>query len=111
MKIRSLIIGSSLTALAGLVLSAAVIIMGRGTGGFDESGLYEGMDRSAIIARYGTPDARKKHDHTERLTYTDGDHYQYLLMLREDKLLYWERDRVYKPNRFSSVGNWTGTPQ
>ena len=98
-------------AVAGLALSAVGFVMTRDPNGFDESGLYEGMDRSAIVARYGTPDARKMHDHYERLTYIDGAHYQYLLMLRDDTLLYWERDRVYKANRFSSIGEWTGTPQ
>lgn len=111
MKTRQLIIRLSLTALVGLAFYAAVSTMGRGSGGFNESALYKGMDRSAIIARYGTPDQRKKHDNAERLIYIDGDHYQYLLMLRDDKLLYWEHDRVYKANRFSSIGEWTDAPR
>lgn len=104
MKVRRLIIQLAITAVTGLAISAAVLTMGRRQSGFDASGLYEGMDRSAIIARYGTPDSRKSHDHSERLTYTDGEHYQYLLMLRDDKLIYWDHDRVYKANRFSSLG-------
>lgn len=101
---RQVTIRLTITALTGLALSAAVFAMNRGQSGFAASGLYEGMDRSAIIARYGTPDARKSHDHAERLTYTDGEHYQYLLMLRDGKLIYWEHDRVYKASRFSSIG-------
>ncbi len=109
LKMRPLITRLSLTALAAVALAAAVFTMGRGAGTFDESGLYEGMDRSAIVARYGPPDARKSHDHAERLTYTDGEHYQYLLMLRDGKLIYWEHDRVYQASRFSSIGERTGT--
>jgi hypothetical protein len=111
LKSQQLAIRLTFTALGALALSAAVFAMTRAKSGFDPSGLYEGMDRSAIIARYGTPDARKSHDHAERLTYIDGEHYQYLLMLRDDKLLYWEHDRVYKANRFSSIGEWEDAPK
>jgi len=70
---------------------------------FDDSALYKGMDRSTILGHYGTPDKRKVRAHTERLTYMDGDHYQYLLMLSHGELVYWEQERVYKANRFSDV--------
>jgi len=69
----------------------------------DESKLYKGMDRSAILARFGTPDARKIHDNAERLTYRDGDNYQYLILLIDGKLVAWHHDRIFKANRFSNV--------
>ena len=84
-----------------LLLCMAVSVGGCDDSRFDKSKLYEGMDRSSIIAHYGTPDSRKNHDTNERLTYKDGEHYQYLLMLKDGKLLYWQHDRVYKANRFS----------
>jgi hypothetical protein len=70
---------------------------------YDETELYVGMDRSSIVARFGTPDAKKSHDDVERLTYQDGDNYQYLLLLRDGKLLDWHHDRIFKANRFSDV--------
>jgi hypothetical protein len=91
--------------LAVLLAGFVATLGGCGESRFDESKLYEGMDRSAIVAHFGTPDDRKKHDHAERLTYLDGDHYQYLLMLIDGKLKYWEHDRVYKAGRFSNIRN------
>jgi len=89
------------------ILSLAIIVIfaaaGCGESSIDESKLYKGMDRSGIIARFGKPDKRKTHDNVERLTYTDGDHYQYLLLLVDDKLVEWHHDRIYKANRFSNV--------
>jgi len=75
---------------------------------FDEAPLYQGMDRSVIIANYGPPDKRKTHDQVERLTYLDGDHYQYLLLLIDGKLQAWDKDRVYKEGRFSNIRHGSG---
>lgn len=86
-----------------LLLAVAVVTSGCDGGKIDETKLYEGMDRSTIIANFGSPDSRKKHDHIERLTYKDGEHYKYMLMLDDGKLKYWYRDRVYKTSRFSNV--------
>ncbi len=76
---------------------------GCGDGRIDESKLYQGMDRSSIIAHFGSPDARKTHDNVERLTYKDGDNYQYLILLIDGKLETWHHDRIYKANRFSNI--------
>ena len=86
-----------------LVLAFCVMAVGCGENQLDESKLYEGMDRSGIIARFGTPDSRKSHGDVERLTYRDGDHYQYLLLLTDGKLVAWRHDRIFKANRFSNV--------
>lgn len=75
---------------------------------FNETYLYEGMDRSVIVAKYGPPDKRKARGGVERLTYIDGDHYQYLLLLVDDKLQTWHKDRVYKESRFSNIRNRPG---
>ncbi len=90
---------------AVILLGMAVSVGGCGESRFDESKLYEGMDRSSIIAHFGMPDSRKKRDSIERLTYKDGEHYQYLMMLKDGKLAYWQHDRVYKTSRFSSIRN------
>ncbi len=89
--------------LTCLLLAFCVLAGGCGDGKFDETSLYKGMDRSSIIARFGTPDARKAHGDVERLTYQDGDHYQYLLLLMDGKLTDWHHDRIFKANRFSDV--------
>lgn len=88
-----------------MCFTAAVTVLAGGCGesGFDETKLYQGMDRSGIIARFGAPDARRQHGDAERLTYKDGEHYQYLLLLIDGKLKYWHHDRVYKANRFSII--------
>lgn len=91
---------AGILSLIAVCLTTAV---GCGDRSIDESKLYKGMDRSGIIARFGPPDKRKSHDDVERLTYMDGDHYQYLLLLRDDKLIEWHHDRIYKANRFSNV--------
>jgi len=72
---------------------------------FNETHLYKGMDRSLIIAKYGAPDKRKSRDDVERLIYTDGKHYQYLLLLIDDKLQDWHKDRVYQPGKYSNILN------
>ena len=51
------------------------------------------MDRSLIIAHYGAPDDRKQRGDTERMTYKDGNRYQYLLLLSDGKLVDWHKDR------------------
>jgi len=91
---------------AGILSLTMVIFVsagGCGESSVDESKLSKGMDRSSIIARFGAPDARKSHGEMERLTYSDGDHYQYLLLLDDGKLIEWHHDRIYKANRFSNV--------
>ncbi|GAB4108201.1 MAG: hypothetical protein Kow00105_14520 [Phycisphaeraceae bacterium] len=101
-------LGLRITAtLASLLLM--FIMTGCNGERFDGSRLYKGMDRSTIIARYGQPDARKRHGNAERLTYRDGKHYQYLLMLIDDRLEYWEHERVYTAKRYSSIRDWTPT--
>lgn len=98
--------------LIGLCLLAPLVLLaGCGERRLDETKLYKGMDRSAIIAHFGAPDARKSHPPAERFIYKDGEHYQYLLMLIDDKLQYWHHDRVYKANRFSSIRNWSDAEQ
>lgn len=76
-----------------------------GCGGdrIDPNVFHKGMHRSAIIARLGAPDAVKRHDDVERLTYKDGEHYKYLLLLDDGKLTVWRHDRVYKKSRFSTI--------
>jgi hypothetical protein len=96
---------------ACLVTAIALLLAGCGESRFDPSKLYKGMDRSTIVAQYGSPDGRKRHDDVERLTYKDGEHYQYLLMLVDGKLKYWHHDRVYKANRFSNIRNWEASEQ
>jgi hypothetical protein len=86
-----------------ILLILLALTGGCGETAIDESKLYKGMDRSSIVARFGTPDARKSHGDTERLTYKDGDNYQYLLLLTDDKLIAWHHDRIFKANRFSDV--------
>ncbi len=92
--------------IMGLLLVFAVLLTGCGEDRFDPSNLSKGMDRSAIIAYYGTPDKRSIHEHAERLTYKDGEHYQYLLMLVDGKLEYWTQDRIYQSTRFSNIKTW-----
>lgn len=111
MAARNLAIRLARTALTGLVLSVAALNGGCEESRFDDSGLYEGMDRSTIIARFGSPDTRKSHDNAERLTYKDGEYYQYLLMLIDGKLIYWQHDRMYQAGRFSSIGNRSEDPE
>ncbi len=89
--------------ILSLVIAFITTAVGCGETSIDESKLYKGMDRSSIIARFGAPDARKSHGEAERLTYNDGDNYQYLLLLMDDKLIEWHHDRIYKANRFSNV--------
>lgn len=89
-----------------VILSLATTLLiacGCGERSIDESKLFKGMDRSGIIARFGAPDKRKSHGSMERLTYNDGDHYQYLLLLDDNKLIEWHHDRIYKANRFANV--------
>ena len=89
--------------IMGMLLVFAVLLTGCGEERFDPSRLSKGMDRSTIIAYYGTPDKRSIHEHAERLSYKDGKHYQYLLMLVDGKLEYWTQDRLYQPSRFSNI--------
>ncbi len=91
--------------LIGGLLCCALTLAMLGCDGdrVDASALYKGMDRSAIIAHLGAPDERKRHDHMERLTYKDGEHYEYLLLLKDGKLSTWHHERIYKTNRFSQV--------
>ena len=91
------------TCILCLAAMIMVTISGCGEDSIDESKLYKGMDRSGIIARFGAPDARKSHGEVERLTYMDGDNYQYLLLLVDNKLQEWHHDRIFKANRFSNV--------
>jgi len=93
------------TAILSLLLALSASAGGCDDTQFDEAQLYEGMDRSLIIAKYGTPDKRKVHGDTERLSYKDGEHYQYLLLLSKDKLRLWHKDRTYKENRYSNIRN------
>lgn len=92
---------------AGIIATALLVCMtlltGCGNDGIDESKLRKGMDHSSIIAHFGPPDASKSHGEVERLTYHDGDNYQYLLLLVDNKLTEWHHDRIYKGNRFSNV--------
>ncbi len=90
-------------AIPCLAIAFFVLVGGCDNNQFDESKLYVGMDRSGIIARFGTPDARKSHGEVERLTYQDGENYQYLLLLMDGKLTAWHHDRIFKANRFSNV--------
>ncbi len=91
------------TVIPCILLAFIVLAGGCGDTSIDESKLYKGMDRSSIIARFGSPDARKSHGDVERFTYKDGDNYQYLLLLIDDKLTAWHHDRIFKANRFSNV--------
>lgn len=90
---------------AVILLCLAVSIGGCGEGRFDETNLYEGMSRSAIIAQFGTPDSKNKRDNYERFTFKDGEHYQYLMMLKDGKLHSWQHDRVYKATLLSRSRN------
>lgn len=87
-------------AILCFTIALTVLAGGCGESRFDETKLYQGMDRTGIIARFGSPDAILQHDNAERLIYKDGEHYQYLLMLIDGKLDVWHHDRVYKTNRF-----------
>lgn len=103
---------ANMRQFTGLCLLAVLTLLaGCGERRLDETKLYKGMDRSAIIAHFGVPDVRKVHPPAERLTYKDGNHYQYLLMLMDGKLAYWHHDRVYKANRFSSIRDWDEAEQ
>jgi hypothetical protein len=89
------------TAILCFIAAIAVLVVGCKESDFDETQLYKGMDRSGIIARFGPPDARRSHGDAERLTYRDGEKFQYLLLLIDDKLVAWDHDRVYKTGRFT----------
>jgi hypothetical protein len=93
------------TATLGLLVIVLASVGGCDDSQFDEAHLYKGMDRSLIIAKYGRPDKRKARGDVERLIYTDGEHYQYLLLLDNDKLQVWHKDRTYKENRYSNIRN------
>jgi len=92
-------------AILSLLVALTASAGGCDDGQFDETYLYKDMDRSLIIAKYGRPDKRKSHGDVERLIYIDGEHYQYLLLLDENKLQLWHRDRTYKENRYSNIRN------
>lgn len=91
--------------IAGLGLTCALVLSSAGCDDtrIDSDVFKQGMDRSAIVGRLGAPDKRKSHDHIERLTYQDGEHYQYLLLLTDGKLTTWYHDRVYKKSKFSQI--------
>ncbi len=86
--------------MLGLVVMSSAMAGGCEERRIDESQLYKGMDRSTIIAQFGTPDKRRIHDTAERLTYLDGDKFQYLLLLVDDQLQGWQRDRVYRTGKY-----------
>jgi len=103
MWIRRRVMGFRQAGIGCIIVAILATVGGCDEGRLNEDELYKGMDRSNILARFGTPDARKKHDNVERLTYKDGDNYQYLLLLTDGQLVTWHHDRIYKANRFSNV--------